>query len=473
MSIVSIATKAALLGALVLTVQVADIAAGGDLYLASLSSQLAQSDGSSPPPPLPPPPSGGDSFGAPAPSFGGETPPPPTRPINPIEGQSGSPGMMQSPPTGGGDFRYPVSGGGFQQPPAGGAGMPPGGFQFQPDSRQPRPPQGQDGFMPPPGGGDNQFQPGTTGGGFGPRPGGTQSGPDGRNPFGSQQQDRFGSPGSGGQFPPGGGDNQFRPSPMGGSDKQSGQFPGFEQGFPEKGGPGFFEEEEQPAVNPQEVSWARSEVKRLSTEIARLKKQRGMPSVASARLSELSQMISDIQSKLAGNDEDAMAEGIDLLRNENFWDVLNGIRAAAEAQQIVKNGGKSVRQAEKIAGTKSFIKSAQQVGLDLNQVLQSIRETKAAIDALKAQLDSGNLDDLSEMMQEFHEGGNNAQDITNFLMRVRDIAALYKRAMAKDQNVAAQVREMIQQAARMAAEEGYREASQFLNQFLRSSQGSR
>lgn len=471
MNLAFLLAKIAVLGGALLLVESANLASGGNIYLASVSRLAQNGDALQlPPPPSPTPSQDSSSMqSAPALMIGGESgtlPPPPS-----------NVGQLAPPPQGG-EFmpsQQPFQSGEFtpsKQPPqplgqpfqsggqSGQQGQPGTQLQFQ-QLRQPRfqfqqPQQPRFQF---------QFQPSKSGeaGGQSGQQQGQQPGQPSGQPFrgegfmpsGQSQGQPQGQPFQNGGFTP----------PGLGGERPGQQGEQFNQSLESE----FEEPMEEERVDPQEIRDVLKQIQDIQRQIKSLLRQVQKAAANSDDLARLNAMSAELNqtkatlsgSTNAGDQRDAIQE----FRDSNYWEEINGIRIKIELPKLIKQFEKSLQQLKKVLKAKT----TQTLGFDLGRVNNVVTEMEAELAEIKNNMASGDLEEAQELMQSFHEG-KNPGEIQSVILAVREIRTMVKRA--RNAELSAQVETFLQQIISEFNAGNYREAreaAEELRQELRRS----
>lgn len=394
-----------LLAALVLGIEGANQATGGDLYLSSLEmmsvAQILEA--------VPPPPTQNTSSQL-----------PPQQPPQP---------PLQQPPTG---FQPQTT----QQPPSTGEQM------------MPKPLDQQNGQFSP------QSSPFPSQGGF-------QSQGEQRGQFPFPSQGGFQSQGEQrGQFPP-----MMPPPPMMNRDQQfqGDKFPPQfqqpqsqqqpkpsmkenQQNGQRQNGNGLENEEsdQKPTVNPQEVKQVLREVNQMKSQLnglaAKYRKLQNSGTEQS-KIGELKSSLDAIKSALQGNaSEDDVFAALEEFHNGDFRDEVQKLQLKLQIPNEIKQFNKSLSQSEKIVAQKAV----QSLGLNLDRAKSDLASMRSRLNEADADYRAGNFEDAMEMLRDLREG-ENPSVIGNAVLRIREVSRRVK--SAKNSNNADQLKTALQQAS--------------------------
>lgn len=433
-----------LLTGVLVAVQGVDTLTGGEVYLAYLR-QLAQTSESIMPPPLPPPLPPMTST-EPTQSV---PPPPPAEPLPTFEPR---PSTAPS---------YPSSEG--VQPPL----IPPS-FNYEKPMPPPPPPTSHfEGQMPPPVREGQMMAPvepprmppppGTSGNNYRMPP-----------PPGMPRNGNFSQPRGAGGFleplPRGGASDLERPHeskggffeslPSGGSSDLEHQ-----SEFGDEGG----EDQEEP-ISPAEIQQIKREVQQLKAQIKSILSQARKLQEFSADVSSLNEISSNLDALSAAlanaiSDPAGTREAIQEYRDEEYWNILNEIRAKLEIPKEIKRHTASLRRLEKVLQ----VKNVGTLGLDLDLVRALVSEMKQALSNAQSQFAAGNIEEAKEAMQVFYE--NSPGDIEGVIYQIRDVKNRLNKI--KDTSIRSQVDQILQEVVSAFNAGEYRDAREVMNQYFK------
>ena len=203
------------------------------------------------------------------------------------------------------------------------------------------------------------------------------------------------------------------------------------------------EDSQQDFVDPRELQQVFREIRDMRSQIKQLANQlRKQPAFAdelikiTAVAAELEQFNTAIRSAVSsGTGTRAIIQDF---RDNQYWDLLNAIRAKVQLPQEIKQIEMTLRRLERTIK----VKSLQNIGLTMGLVEAKIAEMKNQVGAAKSAVAAGNIEEAQEAMQSFHEGGHPGE-IEGTIYRVRDIKQMLKRV--KDEQVRAEVDRVLQE----------------------------
>lgn len=237
------------------------------------------------------------------------------------------------------------------------------------------------------------------------------------------------------------------------------------QGHPagEKGSPFYEEEDRDEFIDPREVKQSLKEIKELQKQIRQLSKQANkIPGGAEemAKLGqwsvELNQFQGVISNPSAGNS--VVREAMRDFRDNQYWELLNKVRAKVELPRELKQINTSIKRVEKILGNKSV----QNIGLNIEGAKARVNEMKQNVEMAQAHYNNGNFEEAMETMQFFHEGGHPGE-MEGTIYRVKDIKNMLKRL--KDETIRAEVNKLLQEVIDSFNEGNYRDARETMDEY--------
>ncbi|MDP3710279.1 MAG: hypothetical protein Q8R29_00970 [bacterium] len=215
--------------------------------------------------------------------------------------------------------------------------------------------------------------------------------------------------------------------------------------------------------DPREIKQVLREIKDLRSQIKQLGRQAKKLSSAAeetAILSKVSGELDQFQSLISSNSQNnsILREAVQDFRDNQYWEVLNKIRAKVELPQQLKQMGTSLKRVEKVLANKSV----QNIGLDIAKAQSVVAEMRQHYDAVQNLYSSGELDEAMQEMQFFHEGGHPGE-IEGTIYRIRDIKNMLKKI--KDTTIQAEVDGVLQEVVDKFNAGEYRDARETMDEY--------
>ena len=186
---------------------------------------------------------------------------------------------------------------------------------------------------------------------------------------------------------------------------------------------GSEEEDFRDFVDPREISDALRQLKDLSREVIRLGKtlkRIAGGEVYRSKLDELAAEISRHREAISSPNVDR--ETLQDFYDAQLWDTLNEVRIAAEFPKQYQEMSRTFRNLERMLKVKSMILMARNLGLNLDVFRQEIAVMKQALATAKSEYDSGNLEEVQQLMQEnFYDEGKHPGNLEGLLHRFKNI----------------------------------------------------
>lgn len=221
--------------------------------------------------------------------------------------------------------------------------------------------------------------------------------------------------------------------------------------------------EREDYVDPREVKQVLREIRDLRSQIKQLSRQLKKLSSAteeSATLAKVSGELDQFQSLIASNSQNnsILRETVQDFRDNQYWEVLNKIRAKVELPQQLKQMSTSLKRVEKILVNKSV----QNIGLDITKAQSAVAEMRQHYDTVQNLYNNGDLDEAMQEMQFFNEGGHPGE-IEGTIYRIKDIKNMLKRI--KDEAIRTEVDRVLQEVVDKFNTGEYRDARETLDEY--------
>lgn len=253
--------------------------------------------------------------------------------------------------------------------------------------------------------------------------------------------------------------------PMGERERTGGQLE-MRQGENFMGGGGMFEEnfeEREEFIDPREVKNSLREIRDMKKDLKRLVSSSKRIPNADAIKSEINSLLVKIQGfedsiKNAASSNVGVRDAIDEYREAELWNEISSLRVRVELPKQLKNSEKDLKRLEKMAGQKGY----QVFGLNLEGLRSWVSESRTMFSRLNELYGSGNMEDLTDEMQDFQERAHPGEPM-GILFRMKDLKNKMK--WIKDEEVKSSIEDALSDVIESFNSQDYRAANETLNEY--------